>query len=139
MLALLGIFRKTKARCYSLYENTYVRTLGWSVAGGAVWGTWAYIANFNSPELRLSSAYSQATSSFLFTLIGIVLLEAFYKLLSKLPFRATLSVAAVSLASLATMVSIHMFNGTPNIVITVLPVISVSILFCSFYVSSIQA
>lgn len=106
------------------------------------YGLWAYYANCYSstvanPEMiAMRAGIIQGSYAGALTLINVFVLETFYKkilasnLIAKPIF---LTVTLATSLQYAIIVPIHIINGTPNIIITLLPGFFIGTLFSTFY------
>ena len=121
-----------------LLYSPRARVLLSALASAVTWFAWAYWANRSHGQQALLSGLSQGGVSFVTTSIGSFLLEVlFIRLGSGLAGMAG-SVALVSGLSLSFMLSVHLLAGTPNLVLTILPVFTVVLLYCSSYVFGLK-
>ena len=70
------------------------------------------------------------------TLINISMLEALFKrLLKRLPVTsaALITLLLATATQYAVIIPVHLINGTPNILLTLLPGLVIGTLFCCFY------
>ena len=113
-----------------------------SIIAALGYGLWAYYANCYSdtvinPEMIATRAgVIQGGYAGALTLINVLVLEAFYKKLSISSLSGNPTLITVVLATClqyAIIVPIHIINGTPNIVITLLPGFFIGTLFSTFY------
>ena len=109
-----------------------------SLLAGVTWFCWAYWANRHYPEQALWSAFSQAGLNILTTFLGSSVLEILYVRIGHTKIGRLMCVLMVSSVSLATMVIVHLFVGTPNLLLTVLPVYAVAVLYSFSYVQGLH-
>jgi hypothetical protein len=109
-----------------------------ALASAALWGTWAYFANRAHAPSALRAGLVQALTSFVFTVVGALILESLYRLFARKTWRKTLSATLGAGLSLASMLAIHALNHTPNLLLTVLPVWALVLVYCSVYVQAIE-
>lgn len=102
------------------------------------WFAWAWWANRADPSQALLSGLSQGAVSFTTTAIGSTLLEWFFLRMGHVQAGRILSVMLVSMLSLALMLTAHVSAGTPNLLLTILPVFTVVVLYCSSYILGLQ-
>ncbi|NOQ34487.1 MAG: hypothetical protein GQ569_01150 [Methylococcaceae bacterium] len=98
-----------------------------------LWGGWAYYINGReNPEMAIISAITQGTASFTITLLMVHAVSWIYHRLPKnswqilLPAIFTVSVTGSCLAA------IHYTVGTPEIIYTISPALSVAFAFCLY-------
>ena len=94
------------------------------------YGLWAYFANCYSgqvenPEMvAMRAGIIQGGYAGLLTLINVYLLEILYLRLSQRlepPQAVAFAVLVATIAQYSLIVPVHILNGTPNIIITLLP------------------
>lgn len=122
----------------SLLQSPKARALLSAVWSALTWGTWAFIANFVSLKTALVAGFSQASVSFVTTLIGSILLELLFVSLGGSTLAITMSVAIVSSISLTSMLWVHLSNETPNVILTILPIYIVVVSYCYFYLLGLR-
>lgn len=96
-----------------------------------VWGGWSYYINYQAdPSMGLISGLAQGSSSFLVTFITVVAIaKIYYSLTSK--FSKILLPAVIIVAILTIfMTIIHILVGTPQILYTITPSLSMTFVFC---------
>lgn len=109
-----------------------------ALASAVTWFAWAYWANRADSQQALLSGLSQGGVSFVTTSIGSFLLEVFFVRLGNSAVGLAITVALVSGLSLAFMLTVHLLAGTPNLVLTILPIFTVVLLYCSSYVIGLK-
>lgn len=114
------------------------RVLLSALASAVTWFAWAYWANRADGQQALLSGLSQGGVSFITTSIGSFLLELFFVRLGHSTVGLAVTVALVSGLSLAFMLAVHLSAGTPNLVLTILPIFTVVLLYCSSYVIGLK-
>lgn len=125
-------------RVVEFLERPEYRVFIMSVLAGITWFCWAYWANRHYPEQALWSAFSQAGLNIMTTFLGSSALEILFVRIGHTKVGRLMSVLIVSSVSLATMVIVHIFVGTPNLLLTVLPVYGVAVLYCFSYVQGLH-
>ena len=99
----------------------------------AIWGGWSYYVNSKvSVTAGIKSGIAQGVASFFLTLIVVFLVTKVFNYfkLSLLKFSApTLLVVSMLLTFLVTL---HTAVGTPEILKTIIPPLTMAILFCAF-------
>lgn len=121
-----------------LLQSPRTRVLLAAFASAATWFAWAYWANRGDGQQALLSGLSQGGVSFITTSIGSFLLELLFVRLGSGILGMASSVALVSGLSLSFMVTVHWLARTPNPVLTILPVFTVVLLYCSSYVFGLK-
>jgi hypothetical protein len=115
-------------------RQTMARIFGPAVASAALWGAWAYYANRGHGGDAFRAGAVQAATSFVFTVLGALILEFLYLRFARLPLRRTLTTLGGASTAFASMLVIHTINRTPNLWLTVLPVFALVLLYCTVYV-----
>lgn len=95
------------------------------------WGGWAYYINDKAdPAMGLMSGLTQGLSSFFITLVTVIIVTKIYnKLNSKISKLILPAIAVVSFLTVA-LAFIHMKIGTPMILLTIAPSLTITFLFC---------
>ena len=95
------------------------------------WGGWAYYINDKAdPTMGLMSGLTQGLSSFFITLVTVIIVTKIYnKLNSKISKLILPAIAVVSFLTVA-LAFIHMKIGTPMILLTIAPSLTITFLFC---------
>ena len=119
-------------------HSPYWRVLSAAFGSAAIWFAWAYWANRGQPDQALISGLSQGGVSFVTTSIGSFLLELLFARLGSRLLGLAVCVAIVSSLSLSFMVTVHTLAHTPNMLLTILPVFTVVLLYCSSYVFGLR-
>lgn len=98
-----------------------------------LWGGWAfYINSQNSMRTGIISGLGQGTASFLITLFMVRVVARIYHRIHQPVLKLFLpAVLTVSLTSLC-LVIIHTLLGTPHILKTILPALTVAFIFCLY-------
>lgn len=117
-----------------LVSSPRARVIAAAVASAITWFCWAYWANREDPQQALLSGLFQGGVNFLTTAFGSALLEALYNRIGYSVQGRAMCVVVVSSGSLLMMLCAHWLASTPNILLTVLPVYTVVILYCSSYI-----
>lgn len=117
-----------------LTRSPFVRVAFGALLSAITWFGWAWWANRADPSQALLSGVSQGAVSFTTTAIGSTLLEWLFTRMGQSLSGRALSVALVSTLSLAMMLTAHLSAGTPNLLLTILPVFTVVVLYCSSYI-----
>ncbi len=112
-------------------RTTSLYNLASAIAAFVMWGGWAFYVNSrNSDSSGIVSGIAQGTASFTITLLMVhaitFLYHKFNHLLLKLVLPALLTVSVTSTC----LVLIHLLVGTPHIVSTIAPALSVAFAFC---------
>lgn len=104
-----------------------------------IWGGWAYYANAEAAEnQRLTSSLVQGTASLIITLFMVHAVTWLYGRIA-IPY-VQLVLPAVFTVSFtgSCLFAIHYIAGTPNILYTVTPALSVAFSFCLFTTYKLQ-
>ncbi len=101
----------------------------WS--GFIAWGGWAFYINYSpSTNSGLLSGLTQGTFSFIMTFVLVKLVTYLFNTIRHVKFKLIMpTIITVSLTS-SFIINIHILVGTPNILFTVLPAITIAIAFC---------
>lgn len=107
-------------------------TLGLLFYGG--WGVWANSAHGWSVALRSGAA--QGAMSFVVTLSGVTLMKWLFSFRGPLWLRGAVSIIGSLLLIYGGIVGIHLWLGTPEILLTLAPGLPITIVFCCVFVCS---
>lgn len=122
----------------SILKSPHWRVLLAALASAATWFAWACWANWGDSQQALVSGLSQGGVSFITTFVGSFLLETGFVRLGSSPAAMIATVTGVSGLSLTFMVTVHRMAGTPNLLLTILPVFTVVLLYCSSYLIGLK-
>lgn len=131
MTTLLQLLRQ---QLKVIRESPQIRVLVSAVLSALIWFCWAYWANSEDPHHALLSGLSQGGVSFTTTFIGTFLLELLYQRMGGSQLGRVITAGTVCALSLTFMITVHTLAGTPNPVMTILPVFSVVVIYCGSYV-----
>ena len=103
----------------------------------ALWGGWAYYVNIRTAgegagASPLSSGLTQGTGSFMITLILVRAVAWLYHRLPDHPTRLVLPGLITVAATGSCLATAHALVGTPDIVQTIAPALSVAFAFCIY-------
>lgn len=118
-------------------QRPFIR-IGVNVLGAMLlWGSWAAIVHHAHPlAIQLKAALTQAAISGSFTLVGAAFLEAVF---ARAAHRWRVPVAGLSTFSFifASVLTIHHWAGTPSVLLTVAPTLTLSFFYCLGYAASL--
>jgi len=97
-----------------------------------IWGGWSFYINDASLFSRVTSGLAQGISSFIITLIMVKIITWFYFKLNFSRLRFILPAIATVFCTGSVLVTIHYVIGTPYILKTVTPALSVAFIFCLY-------
>ena len=104
-----------------------------AIGAFVVWGAWAYYINRDvDTSVRLVSATTQGTASLIITLAIVRLVSSIFNRLPRKLFSILIAAVCSVLCTGSCLVAIHMIVGTPEILGTVSPPLTVAFLFCLF-------
>ncbi len=99
----------------------------------ALWGGWAYYVNGGyGLKVRIVSGIVQSTASFMITMFMIRMVTIFYYRLPDMFLQLVLPAMLTVSFTGSCLAYIHYLIGTPNIVYTITPALSVAFIFCLF-------
>lgn len=109
-------------------------------AGGAalLWGSWAAIVHRHYDlHTQAMAALTQAFISAFFTLIGATVLETIF---ARSPIAIRVPAAALCTFGFifSSVMIIHTLSGTPNILLTIAPTMTLSFFYCFGYAASLK-
>lgn len=110
------------------------------------YGGWAVFSNWSSEHIEMQSiairaGIIQGSYSGLLTLITVILLEKlFLSLNTRLPcgLNMFVTVFTATLVQYSIIIPVHIFNGTPNILLTLLPGFVIGTAFSTAYLVSVK-
>lgn len=112
----------------------WVRTLLPSVAGFFFYGLWAYCINLSADEdIAVRTALVQGSYSFVLTLSFSFIIEWLYTVFKSLPYRIWLVGLTTCVLMYLSSWCIHTLNGTPHIVLTMLPGVIIGTGYSAYY------
>ncbi|RFA38963.1 hypothetical protein [Alkalilimnicola ehrlichii] len=98
---------------------------------GIFWGSWGYIANMAAGHLSaLRAAGTQFGLSVVVTLIFATAVEQLYLRSETVPRKLVFALLLPIGVLFMLVSSIHYFQGTPNVLLTVVPSVSVAAAIC---------
>ncbi len=114
-------------------RTTSLYNLASAIAAFVMWGGWAFFVNSRETDSSgIVSGIAQGTASFTITLLMVraitFLYHTFNHPILKLLLPALLTVSVTSTC----LVLIHLAVGTPHIISTIAPALSVAFAFCLF-------
>ncbi len=96
-----------------------------------LWGGWAYYINVtNGFFTGLTSGLVQGTFSFVMTLVIVFIVSKIYNQLNHRALQLLLPPIMTVIGTSIPLVAIHSLMGTPYILKTIAPALSVSFIFC---------
>ena len=105
----------------------------------SMWGGWtAYINHNHGLTTSLISGSAQGIQSAISTFFGTVFIEWLYKRFGHLKAGAFIVGTITSANSLLIMLLLHYIVGTPEILLTIAPVITMATLYCYSYAFSLS-
>lgn len=113
-------------RLFNMMDGLTGASLGFLFYGG-----WAVFANWPHGQwIALRSGLAQGTMSFVVTLSGVLLMRALFRVPGPTWWRAGCA-ALGGLAIIYTVIlSVHWYLGTPEVFLTLLPGLPITIAFC---------
>ena len=97
-----------------------------------IWGGWSFYINDESIFTRTISGLAQGISSFIITLIMVNFVTWIYYKNYAPSLRLVLPAGITAFFTGSALIVIHTLVGTPNIVKTVTPALSVAFIFCLY-------
>lgn len=117
---------------FRLMDGLSGATLGFLFYGG--WGVWANSAHGMAIAWR--SGLAQGAMSFVVTLSGVTLMKWLFSLSGPLWVRAAVAIIGSLLVIYGGIVGVHLWLGTPEILLTLAPGLPITIVFCCVFVGS---
>ncbi len=98
-----------------------------------IWGAWAFYVNGDAGfNTRLTSGLAQGTASLIITLVMVRAVTEIYNRLPDKPWRPLLPAVLTVCVTGSVLVLVHTLVGTPRILPTIAPALSVAFAFCIF-------
>jgi len=98
-----------------------------------LWGGWSYYINSKvSVSAGIKSGLAQGVASFFLTLIVVFLVTRFFNYFKISLLKFTVPTLLVVSMLLTFLVSLHTMVGTPEILKTIAPPLTMAVLFCVF-------
>lgn len=97
-----------------------------------IWGGWSFYINDASMFFRVTSGLAQGVSSFIITLIMVKIVTWFYYRIYFKQLRFILPAIITVFCTGSVLIAIHYIIGTPYILKTVSPALSVAFIFCLY-------
>ena len=98
-----------------------------------LWGAWAFYINGDYDfTTRTTSALTQGSASFIITLIMVSMVTLIYNALPDNALRLMLPAFITVLCTGSLLYLVHYLVGTPRIIHTIAPPLTVAFLFCIF-------
>ncbi len=108
--------------------------LSGAVLGLLFYGSWAIWANSDHGiTVALRAGAIQGTLSFIVTLSGTTLMKRLFRGHAAVWFRFARASIGALLLIYGVIISSHLLNGTPNILLTLAPGLPITIFFCLSY------
>ncbi len=122
-------------------ENVWMRRLframdGYNGAtiGFLAYGGWAAYANSaHGSWIALRSGLAQGSMSFIVTLSSVMLMRAIFRIEGPVWLRASAAALGSLLVIYSFIVGVHLVIGTPEILLTMLPGIPITVGFCAVF------
>ena len=123
----------------SLFSSPWVRSLLSGVAGFAAYGGWAYFANMeHGVAVAMRAGLVQGTYSLVLTFFMTLFTEFAFVKIYGLPFAKVLTTAAIAIVLSSTAYFIHLFVGTPEIIMTILPGALIGTTYTFMYIVGLE-
>lgn len=121
------------------YQRPTVRGVLMAIGAGCLYGAWALWANLaHGQAVGWRAAGTQFFVSFVVTLVITTLMEWVHARLSSSARRVWGAIAAAVGVSGTFTVALHFASGTPEILNTVAPVLTLGSLYCVAYVANLE-
>ena len=120
--------------------NAFQRSALSGALGFVVYGGWAFWVNVgHSQAAGISAGLLQGSYSFFLTLCMTLVMEYLMFKFKRLPQRGLLTVSIVSIITFLVAYSLHWLNGTPEILLTILPGFVIGLVYSIVYVMGLRA
>ena len=108
-------------------------------AGFLCYGTWALFVNYvHGWESAIIAGLTQGSYSFVITLVLALVIEYVFVVLVTVPWRNLWVFLAGAILLVFTSVGINLLTGTPEILWTVLPGLTVSLVYTVIYILALN-
>jgi len=97
-----------------------------------IWGGWSFYINDAIIIVRVTSGLVQGISSFIITLVMVKIVTWLYYKINFTPLSLILPAMLTVLFTGSGLITIHYVFGTPYILKTVTPALSVALIFCIY-------
>ncbi len=100
-------------------------------SAAVVWGAWSYFVNSaESTTTGLVAGLAQSLASFVMTLIVVLVVTRIYNSISHSSLQIVLPAVITVIGICLILVAVHALAGTPHIVFTIAPSLTVAFIFC---------
>lgn len=107
--------------------------------GALFYGSWGVFANSShGVDIALRSGLAQGLMSFVVTLTGVTVMRLFYGTTGQPWWRATRAVCGALMMIYGLIVGVHVWLGTPEILLTLAPGLLITIGFCFIFTASLM-
>lgn len=117
---------------FGLMDGLSGATLGLLFFGG--WGVWANSAH--GMDIAWQAGIAQGVMSFVVTLTGTTLMKRLFGMPGPLWLRALVASVGALVVIYGLIVGVHLWLGTPEILLTLAPGLPITIVFCCVFVGS---
>ena len=123
----------------SLIQSEARRAFFSAVVAFIIWGSWALIAHWDyAIWVKVKAGVTQGMSSFTFTYIGTIMLERLFRV-GKTPLTQVLISGLGTFGIvLSSVLVIHTLAGTPEMLLTIAPSMTVSFFYCLSYAAALR-
>jgi len=98
-----------------------------------MWGFWALYANWiNGWQVAVVSGLVQGCFSFFMTLMMGILVQYFYRYFEQPVLKLVMPALLILILACVLLLSVHLWFGTPELILTITPALLVGFLFCVF-------
>ncbi len=120
------------------YLNLHFRLASMTIIGFCLWGGWAMYANFNhGMPVALMSGAAQGFQSAISTFFGSAFIEWLYEKCKNWKYSILIVGGVGSIGSFMFMLMGHIVVGTPELLLTLMPVVVMATVYCFGYTYSL--
>lgn len=122
----------------SWQSSAKLRLATMTIIAFTLWSAWSFYANYSHGfSTAFVAALAQGIQSAVSTLFGSALIEWLYRKLKTIRFSLLWVTAIATTCSFTFMYSVHWVVGTPEILLTIMPVTTMALFYCFSYTLSL--
>jgi len=120
-------------------KTTRLYNLLSAVIAFILWGSWAFFANSgHGGAAQLSAFITQGSASFVITLVMTRFVAMLFSRIHHYRVRAVIPAAVTVSVTGTLLITVHYLAGTPEVIATVSPALSVAFLYCLYTTYKLQ-
>ena len=123
----------------ALFASPWMRSIFSGLAGFVAYGGWAYFANLeHGSAIAMRAGLVQGSYSLVLTFFMTLFTEFAFVKIYGLPFAKLLTTGAIAIVLTSTAYFIHLFVGTPEIIMTILPGALIGTTYTFMYIVGLE-